>query len=55
MQYNFICIEGNIGVGKTSLAEKIAADCNARLVLEEFANNPFYRNFTKSQQNMPFP
>ena len=38
MQYNFICIEGNIGAGKTSLAEKIAADCNAHIILEEFNN-----------------
>ena len=47
MQYNFICIEGNIGAGKTSLAKKIAADCNARLILEEFANNPFLPRFYK--------
>ena len=45
MQYNFICIEGNIGAGKTSLAEKIAKDFNARLVLESFANNPFLPKF----------
>ena len=55
MQYNFICIEGNIGVGKTSLAEKIAADCNARLVLEEFANNPFLPKFYKEPAKYAFP
>ena len=55
MQYNFICIEGNIGVGKTSLAEKIAADCNARLVLEEFANNPFLPKFYKDPAKYAFP
>ena len=55
MQYNFICIEGNIGVGKTSLAEKIAADCNARLVLEEFANNPFLPKFYKDPEKYAFP
>ena len=55
MQYNFICIEGNIGVGKTSLAEKIAADCNARLVLEEFANNPFLPKFYKDTAKYAFP
>ena len=50
-----MCIEGNIGVGKTSLAEKIAADCNARLVLEEFANNPFLPKFYKEPAKYAFP
>jgi len=55
MQYNFICIEGNIGAGKTSLAEKIAKDFNARLVLESFANNPFLPKFYKDPNNNAFP
>jgi len=55
MQYNFICIEGNIGVGKTSLAKKISEDCNARLILEEFANNPFLPNFYKEPEKYAFP
>ena len=37
MQYNFISIEGNIGAGKTSLAEKLSLDYDARLVLESFS------------------
>ncbi len=55
MQYNFICIEGNIGAGKTSLAQKITEDCNARLVLEEFANNPFLPKFYKEPEKYAFP
>tara|TARA_B100000959_G_C14886625_1_gene584889 strand:+ start:556 stop:1209 length:654 start_codon:yes stop_codon:yes gene_type:complete len=55
MKYNFICIEGNIGAGKTSLAEKIAKDFNARLVLESFANNPFLPKFYKDPSNNAFP
>ena len=55
MQYNFICIEGNIGAGKTSLAEKIAKDFNARLVLESFSNNPFLPKFYKDPTNNAFP
>ena len=55
MQYNFICIEGNIGVGKTSLAEKIATDCNAHLVLETFADNPFLPKFYKEPTKYAFP
>lgn len=55
MQYKFICIEGNIGAGKTSLAKRIAADFNARLVLEEFANNPFLPKFYKDPSKYAFP
>ncbi|OUV70036.1 MAG: deoxynucleoside kinase [Flavobacteriales bacterium TMED123] len=55
MQYKFICIEGNIGVGKTSLAQRISADFNARLVLEEFANNPFLPKFYKEPSKYAFP
>ncbi|MEE2700283.1 MAG: deoxynucleoside kinase [Bacteroidota bacterium] len=55
MQYKFICIEGNIGAGKTSLAQKIASDYNARLVLEEFANNPFLPKFYKEPTKYAFP
>ena len=55
MQYNFICIEGNIGAGKTSLAEKISEDFNARLMLESFANNPFLPKFYKDPVNNAFP
>jgi deoxyadenosine/deoxycytidine kinase len=55
MQYNFICIEGNIGVGKTTLAKKISKDSNARLILEEFTNNPFLPNFYKEPEKYAFP
>ena len=55
MQYNFICIEGNIGAGKTTLAKKISEDSNARLILEEFANNPFLPNFYKEPEKYAFP
>ena len=40
--YKYIAIEGNIGAGKTSLATKIAHDFNAKLILERFADNPFF-------------
>ena len=41
MSYKFIAIEGNIGVGKTTLANLLAKTLDARVVLEEFAENPF--------------
>ena len=43
MQY--IVIEGNIGAGKSTLVNKIAGDIGARVVLEEFADNPFLPKF----------
>ncbi len=51
----FITIEGNIGAGKTSLATKIAADFNAKLILERFAENPFLPSFYKDQARYAFP
>ena len=54
-QYNYIAIEGNIGAGKTTLATKIAEDCNAKLVLERFADNLFLPKFYKDQNRYAFP
>ncbi len=55
MKYNFIAIEGNIGAGKTSLATKIAADFNAKLILEEFEDNAFLPKFYKEPDKYAFP
>ena len=52
---NYIVIEGNIGVGKTTLASKIAEDFNAKLVLERFADNPFLPKFYEDQSRYAFP
>lgn len=54
-KFNYIAIEGNIGAGKTTLASKIAQDCNAKLVLERFADNPFLPKFYKDQNRYAFP
>ena len=53
--YNFICIEGNIGAGKTSLATKISEHFNAKLILEQFEDNPFLPKFYKDQEKYAFP
>lgn len=53
--HNYIAIEGNIGAGKTSLAEKYAAELNARLVLEQFADNPFLPQFYTDRDRYAFP
>ena len=52
--FGYITIEGNIGAGKTSFAEKIANDFNAKLVLERFADNPFLPKFYKDQSRFAF-
>lgn len=54
MEYNYIAIEGNIGSGKTTLANRIASDFGARLLLEEFSNNPFLPKFYKSPSENAF-
>jgi len=55
MKYNFVTIEGNIGAGKTTLAHLLSKHYNARLILEEFADNPFLPKFYENQQQYAFP
>ena len=55
MKYKYICIEGNIGVGKTTLSKKIAKDYSARILLEEFDNNPFLPKFYSDPKKYAFP
>ena len=55
MRYKYISIEGNIGAGKTSLAKLLAAEYGAKLVLEQFADNPFIANFYEQPEKYAFP
>lgn len=55
MQYEFITIEGNIGAGKTTLATLLSKHYNAKLVLEEFADNPFLPKFYEKPDQYAFP
>lgn len=55
MKYHFITIEGNIGAGKTTLSHLLARHFNARLVLEEFADNPFLPKFYENPKQFAFP
>ena len=55
MKYKFIAIEGNIGVGKTTLATMLAKDLNARLILEKFEKNPFLPKFYKNPKKNALP
>ncbi|MBZ9650593.1 2-amino-4-hydroxy-6-hydroxymethyldihydropteridine diphosphokinase [Psychroflexus montanilacus] len=54
-QVNYLTIEGNIGSGKTSLAEMIAEDFNGKLILERFKDNPFLPKFYEDQARFAFP
>ena len=54
MKYKFIAIEGNIGVGKTTLATMLAENLNARLILETFEENPFLPKFYKNPKKNAF-
>tara|TARA_B100000989_G_C19502136_1_gene454768 strand:+ start:865 stop:1515 length:651 start_codon:yes stop_codon:yes gene_type:complete len=52
MNYKSISVEGNIGVGKTTLAKLLSKDLDYSLVLETFENNPFLKDFyEKSKKN----
>lgn len=55
MIHNFIAIEGTIGAGKTSLATRIAEEYNGKLILEQFADNPFLPKFYKDGDKYAFP
>lgn len=44
----FIVVEGPIGVGKTSLARRLAASFDGELVLEKVEENPFLERFYRS-------
>jgi deoxyguanosine kinase len=53
--YSYIAIEGNIGAGKTSLAQKLSTDFNAKLILEEFEDNSFLPKFYDDSRRYAFP
>ncbi len=53
--YKHIAIEGNIGAGKTTLCTMIEKDFNCRLILEQFADNPFLPYFYENPERYAFP
>ena len=50
----YIAVEGPIGVGKTSLANLISKELGARLVLEQFEENPFLPEFYRDPERYSF-
>jgi deoxyadenosine/deoxycytidine kinase len=55
MNHHFITVEGNIGAGKTTLAHLLARHYDARLILEEFTDNPFLPKFYENPRQFAFP
>ena len=49
-----IAIEGVIGAGKTTLARMLSERLSARLVLEQFEENPFLPKFYEDQEHYAF-
>jgi deoxyguanosine kinase len=51
----YICIEGNIGSGKTTLARALSKRRNAFFLAEQFEENPLLPLFYKNKRKMAFP
>lgn len=51
----FIVVEGPIGVGKTSLAKRLAQSFASELILERAEDNPFLERFYRNRRNAALP
>jgi deoxyguanosine kinase len=52
--HRYVVIEGPIGVGKTSLARRVARSFGSELVLEQDAENPFLERFYRNPRAAAF-
>lgn len=55
LPHRFIVLEGPIGVGKTTLAAKLASSFSAELVLERADQNPFLERFYRNPRAGALP
>ncbi len=55
MSIDYLVIEGNIGAGKTTLANLLSGDLNSKLILEGFSDNPFLPKFYTDPAKYSFP
>ena len=54
MAHHYIAVEGPIGVGKTTVVDRLAERLDANKVLEDWATNPFLRPFYDAQPGAAF-
>ena len=54
LAYPYVVIEGNIGVGKTTFCRKLQEKYDARLILEQFSDNPFLPYFYENPERHAF-
>lgn len=52
--HRYVVVEGPIGVGKTSLARRLAASFGSDLVLEQGEENPFLERFYRNPRGAAF-
>jgi len=55
MSQTYICVEGNIGSGKTTFANRYAELTGATAIYEQFSQNPFLELFYKNPKQFAFP
>ncbi len=55
MKHRYVVVEGPIGCGKTSLAQKLAHRLGASLVLEDPTANPFLPQFYRDMRRYALP
>lgn len=53
-EIRYIAIEGVIGAGKTTLAQKLSDKLGANLILEQFEDNPFLEKFYDDRKRFAF-
>ncbi len=54
MKYQYIAVEGPIGVGKTTLAKKLSAEIRGRYLPDSDTANPYLKTFYQSSQRVAF-
>ena len=54
-RYRYIVVEGPIGVGKSSLAKRLAEQLNADTLMENAADNPFLPRFYQDPKRYALP
>ncbi|MGL4598477.1 MAG: deoxynucleoside kinase [Bacteroidia bacterium] len=54
MKHTYIAIEGNIGAGKSTLAQHLVTETGAVFMPERFEDNPFLPLFYKNQERYAF-